>query len=102
METNDDISVELASISKLVAGIGKKNVFTVPEGYFDSISTTVLACLAEEDSLAGQSPGTSGWAVPDGYFDLLAGTILDRIKSAADQAAEETRNCRPCFTASGQ
>ncbi len=95
METNDDISAELASISKLVAGIGKKNVFTVPEGYFDSISTTVLACLAEENSLARHSPGTSGWAVPEGYFDLLAGSILDKIKSAGDPAAEETWELSP-------
>jgi len=87
MNHRTDIVNELMNISPLVAGIGKENVFAVPEGYFDSISPTVLLCLKEEEPLIGQFETTA--AVPEGYFDGLAGNILNKIKTQQPELAEE-------------
>jgi hypothetical protein len=84
MNNRTNILNELNNISPLVAGIGSKNVFSVPEGYFDSISPTVLLSVKEEAPvLPGAAP------VPEGYFDNLAGNILNKIKSQAAENAEE-------------
>ncbi len=37
MERSVDILNELNEISPLVAGIGRANVFIVPEGYFEAV-----------------------------------------------------------------
>jgi len=87
METKNDLLNELESLSPLIAAMDKVNVFTVPPGYFDSLSYTVLACVNEE-----QNPTTNNLAVihstiPEGYFDQLAASILDKIKT--EQTAKE-------------
>lgn len=94
METKTDILKELATISPLVAGINKVNVFTVPNGYFESISDTILLCLREEYFAFNTSNGPSAGDVPKGYFDKLATSILDKIK-ANDAASEEIKYLSP-------
>ena len=94
METTTDILNELKLISPLVAGLKKVNVFTVPEGYFDTIDKTVLACLQENNSLIDlNTPGESN-DVPAGYFDLLATSILEKIKTG-ETADDEIRHLSP-------
>ena len=81
MENEKDILNELQSISPLIAAIGKVNVFSVPDGYFDSISDTVIMTLNEGFSVDGISNfSTSSDDIPAGYFDKLADSILDKIK----------------------
>ncbi len=77
MEKNNEILNELQNISPLIAAIGKANVFTVPEGYFDSISNTVMLSIHEDISLDSISNNTD---IPAGYFDTLSDSILDKIK----------------------
>lgn len=84
MNNRTDILNELKNISPLVAGIGNKNVFSVPEGYFESIGPTVLLSVLEATLVL---PGAA--TVPEGYFENLAGNILDRIKNQADEGSEE-------------
>ncbi|MDO9376736.1 MAG: hypothetical protein Q7T76_20080 [Ferruginibacter sp.] len=90
METNNDILDELNALSPRLVGMRKVNVYTVPEGYFDSISDTVLACLNIEQVL----PGAGKADVPAGYFDNLAGSIFQKIK-AAEQLSGETETLSP-------
>jgi hypothetical protein len=80
METKADILNELRSLSPLIAEMNKVNVFTVPQGYFDSISTTVLSCLQEEFDIFIPSEKKQLPYVPEGYFDQLAASILEKIK----------------------
>src|SRR5664279_3741443 len=94
METKNDILNELRSLSPLIAGMNKINVFSVPEGYFDSISETVLACLPEENRIFNLPQIKQTPDVPEGYFDQLAGSILDKIK-ATQTARDEIRNLSP-------
>ncbi|MEP7143951.1 MAG: hypothetical protein ABI707_13810 [Ferruginibacter sp.] len=94
METKTDILNELTSLSQLIAGMNKVNVFTVPPGYFDSISTTVLACLLEEYDIINLPANKQSTNVPEGYFDQLADSILDKIK-AGETARDEISNLSP-------
>ena len=86
METKSDILNELAALSWLIAAMEKVNVYAVPQGYFDSVSLTVLACLPENLALPPLPSNLKQPAVPEGYFDQLAASILDKIK--AEQTAK--------------
>lgn len=94
METKTDISNELASISPLIAGITRVNVFTAPYGYFESISDTVMVCLREEGFVFNNNNAQNTDDVPTDYFDKLAASVLDKIK-ANDAASEEIKYLSP-------
>jgi len=93
MENSADILNELKAISPAVAGIEKRNVFTVPVGYFESLGTAVLMNVkAELASLPGSAEPMM--QVPQGYFESLADNILNRIK-AENTAATELKGLSP-------
>lgn len=94
MERNTDILNELKSISPFVAAIGTKNIFSVPQGYFDSLSDTVLVCIKEE---YGILPTVNTNSVPQGYFDDLASSILDKIKNQQTSAVDEIKELSPAL-----
>ena len=97
MENSNDILQELREISPVIAGIQKVNVFTVPMGYFTSLSDDILASLKEEGiGLPGMASHPVSYEVPAGYFDDLATTILSRIKAQQnEQAADELKALSP-------
>ncbi|MEO6230012.1 MAG: hypothetical protein ABJB11_02060 [Ferruginibacter sp.] len=88
METTKDIQDELMTLSPLLAGLDKVNVFSVPEGYFDSISNTVIACLDEAEGNGVFQKPAANLSVPEGYFENLADSILLKIKSAQTAVPE--------------
>lgn len=57
--------------------LNKKNPFTTPTGYFDSVSDSISAKLFEEKSLG---PKKEGFTLPDGYFDDVAEKIQRRLE----------------------
>jgi hypothetical protein len=63
-----EASEELALISPLLSGIGRKTPYQAPEGYFDTLAPI----------LAGWQ-NIRAYEVPEGYFDELAGKIVARI-----------------------
>ena len=79
MEKNRDILNELQNISPLLAGMEKVNVFTVPDGYFDSISNTVMLGISADFSV--DTSFIESQDVPEGYFDNLPDNILNKIKN---------------------
>jgi hypothetical protein len=84
MERNVDILNELNEISPLLAGVGNTNFFIVPQGYFETVADTVLACVKNEI--------TAGENVPAGYFDDLSNTILSKIEGTV---ANELKGLSP-------
>ncbi len=81
METRKIILDELMGISPAVANIGNSNVFTVPEGYFQSVtdeisSTLFIMALPINNPL---SPP------PTGYFKDLADDILSKVLLADEE-----------------
>lgn len=78
MKTDNDILTELKSLSPLLAGLQKSNVFSVPIGYFESLSDTILICLRHENQ---PNEFNNNNDVPEGYFDGLSSSILSKIKT---------------------
>lgn len=84
MKRNEEILNELMTISPLLASVSNENIFSVPEGYFNSLNQLILR------KAAAQSPTLS---VPEGYFDKLSASVLSRIKE--EGALLELRNLSP-------
>lgn len=78
MYQQDYILNELKELSPTLAGIPRVNVFSVPEGYFDLLSSQFL--LQARSGEAGQVTSEMSASIPEGYFDNLAGNIMARIK----------------------
>lgn len=85
MKGNTDIRTELELISKPVAAIPDKPVFTVPDGYFDRFPELMLLKvkaldeeLTADQETAAISPLLAGLGkkmpmqVPEGYFEKIA------------------------------
>jgi hypothetical protein len=97
MNSRTDILNELKELSSIISQMEKINIFTVPTGYFDSLSDNILASIKDGDNtLTNSFPGQSSFEVPKGYFDTLATTILDKIKAQnAKNASDELRTLSP-------
>lgn len=81
MENRTDILNELREISETLAVMEKVNVFTVPEGYFESLPTDILLGIHTESGILNQVSTEQSAPVPEGYFENLAGSILGKIKA---------------------
>ena len=84
----DDILNELKELSSAVANLPRVNIFKVPDGYFDALSSQVLIQVH-----AGEAENLKTFkeaSVPEGYFENLASNIMARIKkeSLSDTALE--------------
>jgi hypothetical protein len=94
MKLSAEIFEELKSISPLLAGMEKNNVFSVPEEYFDILAVNLLKRI---------NPNTESKAdklkVPEGYFENLSTTILSKIRSLNDNPADELRSLSPLLYA---
>ena len=77
MHSNNTIQKELLEISPLLANISNTNIFTAPEGYFDTLSAELL--IAVNPPIAN---------VPEGYFDNLAESILSKIRAVEVESGE--------------
>ncbi len=99
MENRVDILNEIQTLSPLIAGLDKVNVFTVPQGYFNSIAATVLACINEaENNLSSSIGKENSYQVPDTYFDTLASSIIDKIK-LQESISDELKILSPALAA---
>ncbi|HNF03477.1 MAG TPA: hypothetical protein PLH62_13870, partial [Ferruginibacter sp.] len=93
MENSNNILQEIQEISPLIAAIEKRNVFTVPDGYFDWVSENVFTAIKYDDSAVLNNQ--SGH-IPQGYFDGLAESIMTRIKAGENESAgDELRILSP-------
>lgn len=88
MENRNDILNELEALSPTIAALEKVNVFTVPEGYFECLSTDILLGINTENGLLTAASNDQAGQVPAGYFDSLAGSILDKIKAQEIEEAD--------------
>jgi hypothetical protein len=88
MKFSPEIFEELNAISPLLAGIEKRNIFSVPEGYFDELKINTFKRLNTGDF-------KTAFTVPKGYFEGLSTSVLDKIRSLGDDAATELRTLSP-------
>lgn len=88
MPSSTEILKELESISPLLAKMEKKNVFSFPEGYFNTLTINILKNTASADIHKNEL------SVPEGYFENVSTAIIYKIKSIDDPSAE-LRNLSP-------
>ena len=88
MKFSAEILEELNKVSPLLAGLEKKNVFSVPEGYFDMLTISILKNINTEAQI-------ETFTVPEGYFENLSTNILNKIKSLNESPAQELRALSP-------
>lgn len=96
METRIDILNELRELSPTLSALDKVNVYSVPEGYFESLPDLLLSISkAEELSFSIPVSKANVQGVPAGYFDTLADSILAKIRSDQKNASDELRELSP-------
>lgn len=96
MENRTDILNELKALSPVVAGIPNVNIFTVPEGYFEHLSTDIITGIKIENGITADLTDAASSEVPAGYFDTVAGSIMAKIKAEGEEdAASEIRSLSP-------
>lgn len=84
MQFSTEIYNELNEISPLLAGIEKKHILSVPEGYFDTLSINILKQI-------NSNSADFKLTVPEGYFENLSSSVLNKIKSLNEDPAHELR-----------
>lgn len=100
MTRSNDILQELENISPVVAKLNPMVPYQVPEVYFDTLSSVIMARIAaggqEENSLLQVAGKQMPQDVPAGYFENLADNILSKINIQTEQAvAEELQELSP-------
>lgn len=99
MTRSTDIVKELEAISPVVAQMNAVVPFQVPEVYFETLSTVIMARIAaggnEENSLLQVAGKSMPQDVPVGYFDTLADSILTKIKTAGSDVNTELQELSP-------
>lgn len=85
MKFQDDILNELQSLSPLLAGIQKTTIFSVPDGYFETLSSNLLIVVTEKTVNSTSKVAD----IPEGYFENLSKAILDKIKAQQNNTITE-------------
>jgi hypothetical protein len=84
MKSRETILRELREISPMLAEMEPVNVFSVPDGYFESLTDNISAKLTSLQPSFGaikQMPQS----VPANYFEDLSNRIITRIRSGSEE-----------------
>jgi hypothetical protein len=92
MKFEDDILNELQLLSPVLARLKKTIVFSVPEGYFESIGNAILIAVKNKADLTNNAASVN---VPEGYFENLPVLILNKIKAQQKKPVEEEQEVLP-------
>lgn len=80
MKKETEILTEIKEISPLLADLWGRNVFEVPEGYFNSFSENIQEIILTEKIRSYSSGHSTQQDIPEGYFNTLSSEILRKIK----------------------
>ncbi len=83
---NKDIIRELSDLGSSLTSASPRNIYSVPEGYFEGFAMRVLSLIKANESLAWLSslPKKELYQAPTGYFDGLEEKIMAAIRNHAD------------------
>ena len=92
-EQVSNVAAEMLTLSPTVAGIGKNNVFSVPNHYFVQTAhqTEVHAETFAISALVADIGKTIPYTVPTGYFEQFAGSILAKKETTATIVSMKSR-----------
>lgn len=81
MKNSPEILNELLTISPLIAGADKINVFDVPEGYFEGLHFRITDYVILNNTSPAENANRRNFQeVPTGYFESLSDSILAKVK----------------------
>lgn len=101
MTHNTDIEKELSALSPTLANMGKENIFSVPEGYFDDFPLSILAQIKLQEpemdkpaleEISDLSPVLAAlkeknvFEVPAGYFQTFPEKLADKREGEGEGA----------------
>lgn len=96
MDSRRTISLELQTISPLIANINPVNPYQLPNGYFEGLVKQIMQRIETEgESSSGVLEGINNelpYKAPQGYFEGLADNILKRIKALEASSPKEELN----------
>ena len=83
-------------------GTTSQNIYSVPEGYFEDLASSILRSINAENgsSLLSQLPKSNPYKVPVGYFDELADHVLNSLRNHPDHlnSREELETLSPLLS----
>ncbi len=96
MLTDNNIQNELNTLGCTVLTTKLPMPFVVPDGYFNSLSVTVINAIHNQDELLSITPmltqtavKQNTYTVPDDYFNTLTNNVLAGIQSTAENTLPE-------------
>jgi hypothetical protein len=99
---NQDIIQELSDLASSLTMIDPKNIYAVPQGYFEGFADKVLALVREQDSLSWLSglSKTNPYKIPENYFSGLEEKIMNSIRNHPDYqtSTEELQSISPLLS----
>jgi hypothetical protein len=87
MSNNNIILNELQNLSSAVANIDRRNVYSVPSGYFNDLADQILHNVQQPESVLTQE-FSNPFKVPQGYFEGLSNEILGKVKAGNSSQTE--------------
>ncbi len=98
MNSSNEILNELATLSPLLAGMERTNVFSVPDGYFNTLAETIVDSMKEPSATSFDTLSKTNLSeTPEGYFENLADIILNKAKQQAVSTEQEAADPSPSF-----
>ena len=99
--SRENVAMETAAISGLVAGIGIKNVYSVADEYFNQLPEAIVTQLnlssevyketAEQSALVAGIDKVNVYSVPQGYFENLSTEVLQQLTPTAKVISMKSR-----------
>jgi hypothetical protein len=86
MENRNNILNELGNISPAIVNIGNENVFSVPNGYFDTLPNNIIDRIGVSETV--NKANSNLFIIPADYFTDLAGNILLKVSQQANELEE--------------
>jgi hypothetical protein len=94
MDNRDKILSELNEIAPTLLTLNK-NVYTIPEGYFNNFTVELNAIIKAEEFLSALDKPFQVFQVPDDYFQTLPESIISKIRLPQTECFEELKEIAP-------
>jgi hypothetical protein len=91
MNNNDIILNELKEISPAVANINRRNIYSVPSGYFLDLAEQLLDLVKQHPETFIFKTTATPFKIPASYFDGLSSEILNKVKQQHSAQSEVER-----------
>ena len=87
MSDNNIIVNELQNLSPAVANIDRRNVYSVPSGYFNNLANQIRRNVQQPESVFTHEV-SNPFKIPQGYFEGLSNEILGKVKAGNSSHTE--------------